>query len=136
MNTTDLTHAGGVVYRRGADDGDLDVLLVRAKPAPHEWVLPKGHIEVGETSQMCARREVQEEAGVDAEPETLLGVDRYSGPRGPVVVAFYLMRFVGHVPPTEAREVRWVSFREVPEMVRFDSMRAIISDARRHLAGL
>ena len=61
-----LTHAGGVVYR--GDGAARRVLLVRAKPAPHDWVLPKGHLERGETPEETARREVREEAGVDAEP--------------------------------------------------------------------
>ena len=92
-----LSHAGGVVFR-GAGAA-AEILLVSAKLAPHDWVLPKGHIEEGELPEGCARREVQEEAGVDAEPLAFLGYDAFTTPLGKwVVAAFYLMRWVGPVP--------------------------------------
>jgi ADP-ribose pyrophosphatase YjhB (NUDIX family) len=134
MSDADLTHAGGVVYRRRADTGAVEVLIVRARPVPHDWVLPKGHIEPGETPEMCARREVQEEAGVDAEPEGLLGVDRFVGSRGRVVAAFFLMRYVGQTAPTEARETRWVALGEASSFVQFDAMRALLAGAAARLS--
>jgi diadenosine hexaphosphate hydrolase (ATP-forming) len=52
--------AGGVVFGR---DGRVLVL----GHVDGAWVFPKGHIEEGETSEAAALREVEEEAGVDAE---------------------------------------------------------------------
>lgn len=129
-DTDDLTHAGGLVVRQR---DALELLIVRAKPAPHDWVLPKGHIEPGESAEQCARREVQEEAGVDAETGVLLGVDRYLRGRGRVVVAFFLMHYLGDVPALEGRETKWVTFDEAPNFVQFDFLRHVISDARQHL---
>ena len=56
----DRTSAGGVVVRRVGDE--LLVALVReaGKPA---FVLPKGGVEVGESLEQAARREIHEEAG-------------------------------------------------------------------------
>ena len=131
MSIDDLTHAGGIVYRRRGEN--LEMLIVRARPSPHDWVLPKGHIERGETPEACARREIREEAGVDGKPETLIGVDRYVGPRGAIVVAFYLLQYVADVTPEETRETRWVTFDEAPDLILFDRLRAIISDAQARL---
>lgn len=53
--------AGGVVYR---DGGEL--WLVGKHSGYHKWVLPKGLIEVGETKEQAAVREVEEETGIKA----------------------------------------------------------------------
>ena len=69
------THAGGVVAREAG--GERRYLLVRASRDPG-WVLPKGHIERGETPEQAAVREVAEEAGISIEITGLAGV--YSSP--------------------------------------------------------
>lgn len=123
-----LTHAGGVVFR---GDADRRVLLVRAKPSPHDWVLPKGHIDPGETPAQTARREVIEEAGVDAEPLRQVGTLEFDTPNGKHVrSAFYLMRFVRNVTPHERREIRWATIDEACALVQFDDTRALIEHAR------
>ena len=81
------THAGGVVY--SAASGDVRYLVVRATSEDEEWVLPKGHIEPGETPREAAVREVREEAGVWGEREDRLGTHGVRGSRrdgaGPVL---------------------------------------------------
>jgi 8-oxo-dGTP pyrophosphatase MutT (NUDIX family) len=125
-----LTHAGGIVHRR--QDGDVVVLLVRASREPHDWVLPKGHIEADETPAQTAQREVREEAGVDASPTDYLGALAFERPGGERVrVGLFLMRFVGDVPAEEDREVRWCSFREAADLVGFDSTREMLDAAER-----
>ena len=123
-----LTHAGGVVLRM--QPGTTLVLLVRARPAPHDWVLPKGHIEADETPEQTARREVAEEAGVDAEPVRYLRSLEFDSPRR-VRTAYFLMRFLRDVPRTEDREVCWRPVAEAAQMVRFGELRRLILDAER-----
>jgi len=58
---TEVLSAGGVVLR---GDGDcLLVALITELDHPH-YVLPKGHVEPGESLESAARREVGEEAGL------------------------------------------------------------------------
>ena len=124
------THGGGVVWRGGADEAEI--LLVRARRAPHDWVLPKGHLEPGETPDECARREVREEAGVEAEPVAFVGEDAFTRLDGTRVhTAFFLMRFIMDAPADEDREVRWCPVPEALALLRFDGTRSIIREARR-----
>ena len=131
MNTpADLTHGGGVVHR--AVDGGIRVLVVRSRRPPYYWVLPKGHIEAGETPDQCARREVQEEAGVDAIPLHYLGESSHVALNGePVRAGWFLMRFAGTVPALEHREIRWCTFSEALHLITFENVREILRAAER-----
>jgi 8-oxo-dGTP pyrophosphatase MutT (NUDIX family) len=87
-----LTHAGGVVYRRRAG-AVLEFLLVQASSKADEWVLPKGHIEAGETAACAAVREVLEEAGIWAAVRGPLSSVGYATQTEEVRMAVFLMEF-------------------------------------------
>jgi 8-oxo-dGTP pyrophosphatase MutT (NUDIX family) len=103
------THAGGIVFREA--NGVVEYLLVRAKNAP-EWVLPKGHIEVGESHAQAALREVSEEAGVVVGIAGLVGHISFAGSEGMVRAKFYLMSKKGDIAPVEGRGPAWFSHSE------------------------
>jgi len=74
--------AGGAVWRRGVDGaGPLEVVVVH-RPRYDDWTLPKGKVEVGESDQDAARREVAEEAGVVCALGAELPPTRYTDRRG------------------------------------------------------
>jgi 8-oxo-dGTP pyrophosphatase MutT (NUDIX family) len=130
-----LSHAGGVVFRRS--DTGPKILLVSAKPPPHDWVFPKGHIERGESPEQCARREIQEEAGVEGEPLAFLGYDAFTTPAGKSVKAvFFLLRYITRVRATERRRVCWVSIPEALKLMPSTAAKKIIRAAEAHIAGL
>jgi 8-oxo-dGTP diphosphatase len=54
---------------------DEEVLLLRragSAPSPGTWCPPGGHLEMWESLEECARREVREEAGVEIGPIRLI----------------------------------------------------------------
>lgn len=74
------TSAGGVVVRRTPDAWLVAVLRTVHKRG-QVWVLPKGHVELhqGEKVADAARREVQEEAGIqELSVKNQLGVSRFT----------------------------------------------------------
>jgi diadenosine hexaphosphate hydrolase (ATP-forming) len=62
--------AGAVVFRGG------HVLLLQK--ANGEWGFPKGHVEPGETARAAARREIREEAGIEADIGQFVGTTSYT----------------------------------------------------------
>ncbi|HEV2994081.1 MAG TPA: NUDIX domain-containing protein, partial [Acidimicrobiia bacterium] len=52
--------AGGLVVRRR--NGSLEIVIVH-RPVHQDWSFPKGKLEEGETFELAALREVQEETG-------------------------------------------------------------------------
>ena len=117
------SHAGGIVYRESG--GAPEYLIVRARRDPAAWVLPKGHIEPGETPEACAVREVREESGCLATIVAPLGRIVF----GPVRTRVYLMRFEREVDAGEGRELFWGSAEEAGRLLTFGDTRALLARA-------
>ena len=108
----------------GLDGLDLRVLLIQRGSGPHEgsWALPGGFVELDETLEMAAMRELQEETGLtDVYLEQLYtfgAVDRH--PRERVVsVAYYaLVKLSDHQvqAATDARDAAWFGVDDLPSL--------------------
>ena len=105
-----IVQAGAIAFKI-ADEGIL-ILCVRAKKTPADWIFPKGHIEPGETAEVAARRELEEEAGVSGELVGPAGSLDFQSGDEMVTVEYYLIRFTDEVPRKETREIRWCEYQE------------------------
>lgn len=108
----------------GMDDEDLKVLLIERGLPPYEgeWALPGGFIQVDETADEAALRELKEETGLGKvfleQLYTFSGLER--DPRERVIsIAYYaLVNLVDHrvQAATDAREAAWFSVDDVPSL--------------------
>lgn len=103
--------------RIAARDGEGRVLLVRHGYAPG-WHLPGGGVEIGETAETSARRELLEETGLRAEVLVFAGLyfNPSFGGRDHVAL-FRADRFEVGPAPAPNREIMergWFSFERLP----------------------
>ena len=110
-------------------NGELLFLIVRASRPPYGWVIPKGHVEDGETLEQAAHREVLEEAGADAEPIGELGNDAFVVDGDEVVIRYFLMRMRRAGLESEPREKRWCTLAEAEQLLAFASAKDVIRQA-------
>lgn len=81
--------------------------LVVSSSDGFNWVLPKGHIDPGETPEIAALRELQEEAGIVGEIVEPLSARHFIKTRQDASVQYFLVRELGQAEPIEERTIRW-----------------------------
>jgi bis(5'-nucleosidyl)-tetraphosphatase len=112
-----------VVFRKLEEKPEY--LLVQASQKPHEWVLPKGHIEPGEKAQETAVREVHEETGVWARvKKTALTPLSFDMDGEQVDVQCFLMEFQHEEEAQESRRHDWFSISALENETLHDETRA------------
>jgi 8-oxo-dGTP pyrophosphatase MutT (NUDIX family) len=106
----------------------LEILLVTSRYTG-EWIAPKGTIEDGESPELTALREAEEEAGVRGRIVRYLG--RFHYPRGgqPAAVEAYeleVLEELEHWPECLQRRRRWFSLAEALREVRRTEVLAML----------
>jgi 8-oxo-dGTP pyrophosphatase MutT (NUDIX family) len=137
------TSAGGLVVAAAADPDSAVVALIarRTRRGSLEWVLPKGHIEPGETAEQAAVREVEEETGILGRVLHSLGTIDYwfvvDTRRVHKTVHHYVLEAVaGELShdDVEVELVEWVPLADAPTRLAHADERALAERAARLLA--
>jgi 8-oxo-dGTP pyrophosphatase MutT (NUDIX family) len=132
-NDRRATHGGGVVYR--LTDSAPELLLVTTRFDQSVWVLPKGHIEAGESSGQTAVREVFEEAGVMARIVEFLTRSRQVARGRAQHIDYYLLEMVAvQSPPEEDRRIAWLAQDAAIRRITYDESRDVLIQACARLA--
>lgn len=121
--------AGGVITRSRAD-GALEFLVVH-RPRYDDWSLPKGKVEPGESLEETARREIEEETGLQVELGAELPTSEYVDRHGrPKVVHYWRMTPVGAstwFPNDEVDETRWITASETATLLTYEHDRRLVA---------
>lgn len=118
-----LTHAGVVVFRKS--DSQIFYLVVSSSDGAN-WVLPKGHIDPGESPEEAALRELKEEAGVAGEIADRLSAQHFKNGDKEVDIQYFLIRELGSTEAAERRTVRWEEENAALQLLTFAEARAAL----------
>lgn len=122
-------------------DGRIHALLIR--DPYHNWGLPKGHLEDGESPGEAALREVAEETGLDdlALGRELQTIDWYfkNGERliHKFCTFFTMVSREGEPVPEEDEGITdciWIPLERAEERITYDNAREVVGVARRLVA--
>ncbi len=124
------TSAGAIILREV--DGQLKIALAHHPREIKAWVLPKGHVEAGETIEQAALREIYEEAGLNnvqllQHLGTILRESvKSNGDEVQKTIHFYLAYALNEnqpSTPTDSKfiEVGWFSPQEALELLPYEN---------------
>ncbi len=131
--TDDLTHAGVVVMRR--DGSDVTYLVISSSDGNH-WVLPKGHIDPGESPEETAARELKEETGVSGTVLLPLTTQEFEVGDEAIRIQYFLALETGIGQGEEGRKLKWLSSDRAQALLSFPDARTALQLAVKAVADM
>lgn len=134
-----LNFAGGWV-----EDEEGKVLLQKRSAAGDVWGFPGGAMELGESAEQTAVREIREETGLDVRVDSLIGVytqyfDAYSnGDQAQTILFFFRCSIIGgslQVDMKETFDLAFFDLNDVPELFN-QAHQDMFADAVKGKAGV
>jgi 8-oxo-dGTP pyrophosphatase MutT (NUDIX family) len=127
------TTSGGIVFRRDAKSGGIQVLLIQ--DAKNRWTIPKGHVEPGEEPKATAEREINEETGLqNMKVYSWLGKVNFRYRRSHTLVLMtmhiYLVEGLGDTdtlkPEDWLNDIKWLPASEAVDKIAYDDIGKLI----------
>ncbi len=126
---------GAIVFRKIGDE--YRYLVIKNNRSTH-WSFPKGHVEMGETYEQTAKREVLEETGLHI--KIIPGFRETSQYMIQNRISKSVILFVASTKDTntiiqksELEDYAWLSYDVCMDRMKFDNDRTILTNARNFL---
>ncbi len=136
--TVSEVSAGGLVISE-SNPSLIALISHKNRGGGLDWVIPKGHVELGENYLQTAVREIREETGIESKILEKIGEISYSFKIGPKrikkTVHHYLLQQIGgslnaHSDPTgEVVDVQWFDVGALEEVLAHENERKIAQRA-------
>jgi len=121
-NTGYNVGVGGAVV----DDGRLLLVRRASRRGRGNWQIPGGFVEQNETMDLAVVREVEEEAGVTATVQGVLGIrNRYDEDGGNSIYVVMLLNALSGEPNPDMTEVDRAEFFALDEILAIEQIGAI-----------
>lgn len=134
LRRVEETSAGGLVVDRRTDPQQAALIGRHDRRGRLVWSLPKGHVEAGETPELTAVREVEEETGIHGRVLAPLGVIDFwfvvDDRRVHKTVHHFLLEADGGAlsdADVEVDEVEWVALAELPDRLEYADERRLLA---------
>lgn len=119
-----LLKAGGLIIRDGK------MLLVSSNNM--DFVIPKGHVENGETIEECAIREIREETGFETKIVKEMPYIEYVNPsiNQPIRLQYFIFEIIGGGEAAEEGSfLKWFDLKDALRANPYDNEKTIIRKA-------
>jgi 8-oxo-dGTP pyrophosphatase MutT (NUDIX family) len=127
------TTSGGIIFRRNKKTNQLEILLIQ--DAKNRWTIPKGHVEEGEEPKDTAKREIQEETGLqEMKVMNWLGKVNFRYRRGHTLVLMtmhiYLVQGQGDTDKLSGEDwlsdIKWLPAQDAMDKIAYEDIGKLI----------